>query len=185
MYNKIMIVDRKLDDQFYLKVLQLEDAEEYFELVDNYREVFREWLSWVDETNEVGDVLSYIEGCQFDLEEEAGLVCGIWLEGRLVGCVGLVSIDWQHRRAEIGFWLSPKLQGKGYMKQAVEELIVHADEVLQLHRLEIVTAVANQASCRLAEACGFADEGTMHEAIFMRGKYWDARMYGKVVRSMS
>ncbi|CAL9493309.1 hypothetical protein SUDANB15_03264 [Streptomyces sp. enrichment culture] len=54
---------------------------------------------------------------------------------------------------------------------------------LGLHRLELDHALGHEASCRVAERCGFGYEGTTRGAIFEAGRhdaFRDARLHARL-----
>ncbi|MFI9244973.1 GNAT family N-acetyltransferase [Streptomyces sp. NPDC053086] len=88
--------------------------------------------------------------------------------GAPLGHVGVSRIDRVMRSACVGYWVLPEARGRG---AATRALTLTADWVftdLRLHRLELDHAVGHEASCRVAERCGFRFEGTL------RGAMWEA-----------
>lgn len=80
---------------------------------------------------------------------------------------------------EIGYrLLDPKLAGRGYTTEAVRLLVDYLFKVHTWHRLELLIAPENAASVRVAQKCGFSEEGTLRQAFFINGRYHDVTMYG-------
>lgn len=65
------------------------------------------------------------------------------------------------RSANIGYWLTPEAQGHGYMAAAVRLLCEWLFETLGVGRIELTTDPENYASQRVAERCGFQQEGLL------------------------
>jgi RimJ/RimL family protein N-acetyltransferase len=65
--------------------------------------------------------------------------------------------------AETGYWLGPAARGRGYATEAVRAVARHAFG-LGLTRIELLAAVGNVASQRVAERAGFTREGVLREA---------------------
>ena len=86
-------------------------------------------------------------------------------DGTAYGYVAIydLNLTWQ-RDGEVGYWLLPEARGKGVASRAVRLVTRHAFDVLGLHRLTLWHAVENPASCRVAQACGFALEGESRES---------------------
>ncbi|MET9630143.1 GNAT family N-acetyltransferase [Lentzea sp. NPDC006480] len=57
--------------------------------------------------------------------------------------------------AEVGYWTAPQARGHGIAARAVETATGWAFHTLNLTRLSLVHAEDNQASCRVAEKCGY------------------------------
>ncbi|MDQ0404529.1 GNAT family N-acetyltransferase [Streptomyces sp. NPDC000349] len=91
--------------------------------------------------------------------------------GTTLGHVGVNEISRPMKVARVGYWVLPEARGRGV---AVRSLLLASrwgfDE-LGLHRLELGHAVGHDASCRVAEKCGYPGEGTLREAMFETGRH--------------
>lgn len=83
---------------------------------------------------------------------------------RLVGTTSLFAIDRNDLVARIGYRVLPHARGRGMARQMVRAVTKWAFDALGLKRVQIDHAVPNIASCRVAEAAGFAYEGTVRSA---------------------
>ena len=89
------------------------------------------------------------------------------------GHVMLHTLDFRHRRGEVGYWLVPGARGQGTGKTAVSLLVEWAFARLDLDRLEITTTPDNAAARALAAALGFEQEGIMRARNLERGRRVD------------
>lgn len=103
---------------------------------------------------------------------------GIEHAGRIVGTCTLGGLDWENRRAEIGFALARAAWGQGLMPDALTALIDHAFEDLRLHRIEADADPRNSASLRLLEKLGFRREGYLRERYLKDGEIQDSVFFG-------
>ncbi len=103
---------------------------------------------------------------------------GIEHADRVVGTCTLGGLDWENRRAEIGFALARAAWGQGLMPDALTVLIDHAFGDLQLHRIEADVDPRNTASLRLLERLGFRREGYLRERYFKDGEIQDSVFFG-------
>jgi RimJ/RimL family protein N-acetyltransferase len=110
---------------------------------------------------------------------------GIEHAGRVVGTCTLGGIDWENRRAEIGFALARAAWGQGLMPDALTALINHAFEELQLHRIEADVDPRNSTSLRLLERLGFRQEGYLRERYFKDGEIQDSVIFGLLRKDFS
>lgn len=79
---------------------------------------------------------------------------------------------------EIGYrLLAPGLAGRGYITEAVGLLVDYLFNVYTWHRLELLIAPGNIGSVRIAQKCGFTEEGTLRQAFFINGRYQDVSMH--------
>jgi RimJ/RimL family protein N-acetyltransferase len=84
---------------------------------------------------------------------------------RLLGNVSLWRVDLADQRtAAIGYRTAPWARGRGVATIAVRAVSGWAFGALGIERIELPHAVANPASCRVAEKAGFRLEGTMRAA---------------------
>ena len=92
-----------------------------------------------------------------------------------VGTISLWNLNWLHRRAEIGVWLTGSdYFNKGIGTRAVGLIKNMGFIHLKLNRIEAHTAVENVNSIKLFKKCGFKEEGILKEYIKLQGEYHDA-----------
>jgi RimJ/RimL family protein N-acetyltransferase len=96
----------------------------------------------------------------------------------MLGVVMLHSLVPQHRRGEIGFWLTPQARGRGHGGAAVRALIDWAFSKLDLLRVEMTTTPDNAAVAALADRLGFVHEGVARKRNVERGRRVDVVSYG-------
>jgi [ribosomal protein S5]-alanine N-acetyltransferase len=97
-----------------------------------------------------------------------------------LGHVMLHTLDFHHRRAELGYWLVPAARGRGAGRIAVELLVEWAFERLDLYRLEITTAPENAAARALARSLGFTQEGVLRARNLERGRRVDVVLLARL-----
>lgn len=100
--------------------------------------------------------------------------------GRYAGGCGLNSLVPDQRRANLGYWVRSSEAGKGVAVAAVRLLAAWAFQHTSLERLEIVAAVGNARSQRVAEKAGAAREGVLRRRILLHGAFHDAVLYSLV-----
>lgn len=83
--------------------------------------------------------------------------------GAVVGRVGLNRFDHESRSAEIGYGVHPDHRRRGVARRAVEIVTGHGFEVRGLHRIALIHATGNPASCAVAASSGYAFEGVERE----------------------
>lgn len=160
--------------------LRLEDVDALYSLTDKNREHLREWLPWVDTTRTVDDTKGFVEMALKQQTDKSGIHFGIWYKRELVGVVGYHYVNYANKKATIGYWLDKDSQGKGIMTAAVNLIIKYGFENLDLHRVEIMCAVENEASNAVALRLGFEKEGTIKESEWVDDHFVDQNIYGKL-----
>lgn len=113
--------------------------------------------------------------------EDAGAVA-ITVDGRLVGTQQFYRAGPGIHGYEIGYILHAEGdRGKGY---AAEALRLFGDllfaERPKCHRLQLIIETWNDASARLAEACGYAREGVLRRAGYSSELPEDCFLYARV-----
>lgn len=107
------------------------------------------------------------------------LVCR---EGTPVGSTSLKNIDLEGRKAELGYWIAPDEQGKGYATEAADLCLIHAFDELGLHKVWARTVGDNEASKRVLKKLDFQQEGILQEHWYGFGRYVDEYRFG-ILRS--
>lgn len=103
--------------------------------------------------------------------------------GTTLGHVGVNVIDHVFSNARVGYWVLPEARGRGVATRALRLAAHWALTDLGLHRLELGHALGHDASCRIAEQCGFRYEGTLRGAMFEAGRrdaFRDVHLHGRL-----
>ncbi len=98
-------------------------------------------------------------------------------EGGLLGCCGVNTVNRENRFANLGYWVRTSQTRRGIAAEAVRRLADWAFANTDLQRLEVVVAVGNTASLRVAEKVGALREGTLRSRICVHGAFQDAVMH--------
>ena len=100
----------------------------------------------------------------------------------VIGTTTLFNLNLDNGRAELGYAMGHAYWGKGYMNEALQALLSHAFDVLELRRLEADVDPRNAASIRTLERLGFQREGFLRERWHVEGEIQDALFYGLLRR---
>jgi ribosomal-protein-alanine N-acetyltransferase len=101
----------------------------------------------------------------------------VLVEGEAAGWITLAVSSWEHGLAEIGYALSTSFQGRGVMRNALEQLAAELFGHTALERLEARCSVDNVASQRVLEAVGFEREGRLRSYFRLAGRRVDNYLY--------
>lgn len=142
------------------------------------------WMDWATSDFDEARALTWFDTCTQGRAHGHAHEFGIFTPaGELVGGCGLNSLVAKDRRANLGYWVHAAHQGQGVATAAAQALAAYGLEVLGLHRLEIVAAVANTASQAVARRCGALLEGTARGHLQIGGQACDAQVFGLVAGS--
>jgi RimJ/RimL family protein N-acetyltransferase len=117
------------------------------------------------------------EAAQRARGEQLGLLIVDPGNGRLLGSVGIVHVDQQEGRCELGYWMARDSRGRGLATRAVRLLSGWTFENLSVDRIEIHAEPENAASRRVAERAGFTLEGVLRSYLVNKGLRRDAASY--------
>jgi RimJ/RimL family protein N-acetyltransferase len=95
----------------------------------------------------------------------------------LLGSCGIVEIDWEEGRAELGYWLACGARGRGVMTRAIRLLARWIFGNLPIERVQLGIEPGNEASRKVAERAGFTFEGVLRSWFVNKGMRRDAAMY--------
>jgi RimJ/RimL family protein N-acetyltransferase len=97
--------------------------------------------------------------------------------GLFLGGCGLNNIDPAGRMANLGYWARTSQTKRGVATAATRLLAQFGFKELGLLRVELVIAVGNKASQRVAEKAGATREGILKNRLVIRDKGHDAVMF--------
>ena len=80
--------------------------------------------------------------------------------------------------ATLGYWLGKQHTGKGFMREAVLNIVDFSFNRLNISRLEAATLPENKSSRRLLEKVGFKYEGVGQSYLQINGRWRNHILYG-------
>jgi RimJ/RimL family protein N-acetyltransferase len=104
---------------------------------------------------------------------------------RLLGSVALMNFNWDHRRAEVGYWLGREARGQGHTTRAVRLICDWGFRTLTLERIGLRAAVENLASQRVAERAGFTREAVQRRYLRIKDRQMDMVTFGRLASPSS
>jgi ribosomal-protein-serine acetyltransferase len=174
-----MTLKLNVDPFTVLSLIELEDAEEIFTLVDTSRNYLREWLPWVDFNTTSDDTKEFIRSAQKQYVNHNGFHCCIRYKSTIAGVIGFHRIDWTNQTAELAYWLGEQYRGIGLMTKCCKVLTEYAFSYLKLNRVEILAN--NLKSCAIAERIGFTKEKTLYNVEWINDRFVDNIVYSMLL----
>jgi RimJ/RimL family protein N-acetyltransferase len=156
------------------------DADELAACVRDSLPELSRWMPWATADYDRDAALAWIMG---DIEPDAHSFVIIDHDGAIAGTCGLNHIDRLNQRANLGYWVRSDRTGRGLATAATRLVAWHGLHELGFRRLEIIMAVDNVASRRVAERAGAMFEGTMRARLMLHGRSHDAHLYSIVSTS--
>lgn len=165
-------------DDLTLELLEPMHASALFKLVDANREHLRPWMPWVDTTETVEDIQTFISSGLDQYAKRNGFQLGLFYQEKIIGVLGLHYINWTIGNTEMGYWLSKDAQSRGLMTMAVAALLEKLFEHYKLARVEIRANTENLRSRAIPKRLGFLQEGILRQAGMNNGQSFDMVVYG-------
>jgi RimJ/RimL family protein N-acetyltransferase len=169
-----------IDGEILLRPFRLDDATQlYCAVLESLKEL-KPWMSWATDGYTELTAREYITIARARWEEHSFYAFAITRAGELLGACTLSSIHPIYRFCNLGYWVRTSCHGQGIAGRAAKLAAGFAFEHLGLIRMEIVIAVGNQASLRVAEKIGAHNEGILLNRIVVGKSIYDAHMYSLV-----
>lgn len=170
----------KVNESITLKRLAHDADQAKYDTIVSNREHLLPWLPWAHFYHDFEEMPKYTESQIKDFNEGINFGYDIFYSGTFVGSIDLHKISEANRSCEIGYWLSRDFTGKGIMAQTTSAIVEYAFNELKMHRIAILAATENKASCAVAERLEFALEGTLRDNEILNGKFYDTNIYAKL-----
>ncbi|EAV39176.1 ribosomal protein acetylating enzyme [Oenococcus oeni ATCC BAA-1163] len=152
-------------------------AEKLFEIIETDRKALSEWMPWTKNIKSKKDEIEFINYAREKNAKYQLLELAIIAENQPIGMIDLHSIDRDDRRAEVGYWMFSKYQGKGIMTESLKHLLSIAFDELDLNKIIVMADSKNEKSRAIPQRLGFRQEGTLKEEIFMNKQFRDLDVF--------
>ncbi|EEJ71558.1 GNAT family N-acetyltransferase [Lactobacillus ultunensis] len=173
------LIHFKIDDlDINLAMPQAWQAVELYHAIADDREDLGKWLPWAYKMQSADDEAKFIKTIQEDMIQQRMIVLTILVNGEPAGMIDLHKLV-KNKKGEIGYWLSSKYQGHGIVTRSVLELCKYAFNELNLQYVDLIVAIENGKSSRVAEHAGFKLMGVEQNLIH------DHQMAGKIFRKIN
>lgn len=97
-------------------------------------------------------------------------------DGTPVGAIGMaLSADPPH--GDIGYWIGPDFWNRGYATEATRAVIAYGFGTLRLPRIQATCFVENEASARVLQKAGMAEEAVLADHLLKDGVPRDVRLF--------
>lgn len=140
------------------------------------------WLPWCHRDYSMEDSLEWVlrSGKQWDDGREFHFGVFDSASGAFVGGVGLNELKREHRLANLGYWVRTAWAGRGVATAAARLAAQFGFEELALDRIEILAALGNKRSQRVARKLGALREGVLRNRLVIHGEAHDAVVFSLI-----
>ncbi|HEU4789906.1 MAG TPA: GNAT family N-acetyltransferase [Flavobacterium sp.] len=126
------------------------------------------------------DALELIAMFDDKIENGIGINWGIYFldePEKLIGIIGYYRMKPEHYRAEVGYMIFPKHNGKGIVSEALQKVIEYGFKEMQLHSIEAILDPENIGSEKVLLKNGFIKEAHLLENEYYEGRFLDSMIY--------
>lgn len=145
-----------------LRKMKLSDEPELYDMLADIDS--RKYIDQPPYDN-INEIIEYINLRNEGVEKNEWVYWAITLkeEDKLIGTICLWDFSNDFNKAEIGYELKAKYQGKGIMSEALQSVIRYAFKFLRINQLEAFTHSENKESIKLLEKNNFQKQRIFKE----------------------
>ena len=167
-------------DEVQIRLYGAADAGELAAAVQESVGDIAPWMGWARPDFTVGDAAKWIATQELLARDGSAFEFGVWHSGRFAGGCGVNQINHAHRFGNVGYWIRTSAAGRGLAGAAVNLVAQYAFEAVGLVRVELVCAVGNLRSQRVAVKLGAEREGILRNRLILPSGPSDAVMFSLV-----
>ena len=163
-------------ERLLLRQVQVSDAKDlhaYFSDAQALVHISKEPVATLEETE---TILSWNAG-YLAARESFRFAIVLKENGTVIGTIDFHNLAPEHHRMEIGYFMTRAAWGRGYMTEAIREVIRFAFEEMGFHRIEAECETENIRSIRVLERCGMSFEATLRENEINKGRFVSNHVY--------
>ena len=178
-----MLLSQEIQDGVILmRPFHLRDADETYAAVCESLTDLKPWMSWAHDGYSLQDAKEFIRITRARWEEGTlyAFVITDAKSGSVLGGCSLSHIHPVYHLCKLGYWVRTTRRGEGIAVRATKLAARYAFEKIGLIRVEIVMAVNNRPSRRVAEKAGAHYEGILHNRMVVGREIYDAHMYSLI-----
>jgi RimJ/RimL family protein N-acetyltransferase len=155
------------------------DVDALHAAVDESLEQLIPWMSWAHPGYGRDDVAEFIHivGDTWEAGRYFALAITDAQDGTMLGVASLSHVHPVYHFCNLGYWIRSSRRGNGLAARAARLAARFGLESLGLIRVEVVIAVGNEASLRVAEKSGAKREGILRDRVTVRERILDAVMF--------
>lgn len=175
------------DGAIVLRPFRVEDIVPVHEaILESFEELSR-WMRWCNADYSIDSTTAFVMGQGDAWRNDLEYSFGVFEResGVFQASVGLNFVNRNYEMANLGYWVRTSATGQGIASRATRLVARFAFEQLKLQRVEIVAAVGNLASQRVAEKAGAVREAILRKRLLHEGQSMDAVLFSLVAEDLS
>jgi len=167
------------DDVVVLRPFEMDDAIQLHEAVRESLADLKPWMSWAHDSYSQEEAEKFIRITRARWEERTLYAFAI-IDAQNGDVLGGCSLSYKHpvyHFCNVGYWVRSSRRGYGIAGRAAKLAVRFGFEYTGLIRAEVVVAVGNEKSQRVAEKIGAHYEGILLNRMVVGTAIYDAHMY--------
>jgi ribosomal-protein-serine acetyltransferase len=168
-----------IDDAITIRPFEFGEEKELHTAVQESLPELSPWMSWANERYTVETAQSFITVTRAQWSQ-GGMYAFAIIDAQTEELVGGCSLNHIHpvyKFSNLGYWVRTSRHGEGIAGRAAKLIAQFAFEKVNLIRTEIVIAVGNEGSKRVAEKIGAHYEGILLNRMTVGTQIYDAHMF--------
>ena len=166
------------NERIVLQRFKFGDEQLIYQAIKNSYNEISPWLDWLTPHYSIKNAGDFVRFQVQNWNEDVEYTYTIRNRNNdFIGVIGLHVFDNNNDVASIGYWVDSRYTRKGFCSDAVQLLVQNAIPQLNLIRVEIIVALNNHASQRVAEKAGACFEAILKNRIRIRGLPVDAKVF--------
>ena len=161
-----------------LKDLNMEQADSFFEHIEENRDAYDDTIPFVSKTHTVAAMREVMARNLRRQAEGIAEFYTLWDGPRLAGYFLVREKNKEAKWAEIGYMIGKQWRGQGLSKQICGLLINELFDNQDMHKIVICCNADNLASIGLAKKLGFQEEGNIRNHFVVNGKIRNMLYFG-------
>ncbi len=140
------------------------------------------WMPWCHPGYTLEESEKWLETCLAEREAKHAFDFAVYdqSDNQFLGGVAINQLHPIHQFANLGYWVRSSCAGHGIAITATHLCAQYGFAELKLKRLEILTAVGNVRSQRVAEKAGARREGLLRQRLNISGVWHDAVVFSLI-----
>jgi ribosomal-protein-serine acetyltransferase len=178
-----MPINTKLTDGVVtLRPFEMSDAQDLYAAARESLTDLKPWMSWAHDDYSMEEARSFIAITRARWDESTLFAFAITDSetGSVLGGISLSHLHPVYHLCNVGYWVRTSRHGEGIAGRATKLATRYGFENAGLVRAEIVIAVGNQKSIRVAEKLGAHYEGILLNRMVVGKSVYNAHMYSVI-----
>lgn len=149
-----------------IKLMRLEpcihNAKLLYDVEIKNKDFLLPWMLWINDIKSPKDVLNFLVQSDDRWETGTRYEYAIILNNEIIGTCAAHSLNMNHKRTELSYWLANDYRGKGYMIEAISLLETELFKA-GINKIIIHNDVRNIGSINVAKNLGYELEGVLKQ----------------------